>query len=113
MGTRIELSFRDRAILRAVAGGHAELLVGVEPDLYLDGRCCADQVAARRLARAGLIVAAIPGPTAHRVPACLTASETAAGPRSLSPARRRSSPAHRRRRRPRDPGAHPAIPNTQ
>ena len=74
MGTRIELSFRDRAILRAVAGGHAELLVGVEPDLYLDGRCCADQVAARRLARAGLIAAAIPGPTAHRVPACLTAS---------------------------------------
>jgi hypothetical protein len=51
MGTRIELSFRDLAILRAVDGGHAELLVGVEPDLYLDGRCCADQVAARRLAR--------------------------------------------------------------
>lgn len=74
MGTRIELSFRDRAIPRAVAGGRAELLVGVEPDLYLDGRCCADQVAGRRLARAGLIVAAIPGPTAHRVPACLTAS---------------------------------------
>ena len=74
MGTRIELSIRGRAILRAVASGHAELLVGVEPDLYLGGRCCADQVAGRRLARAGLIAAAIPGPTAHRVPACLTAS---------------------------------------
>jgi hypothetical protein len=74
MGTRIELSFRDRAILRAVGAGHAELLVGVEPDLYLDGRFCADQVAAHRLARAGLIVAAVPGTTAHRVPACLTAT---------------------------------------
>jgi hypothetical protein len=74
MDTRIELSFRDRAILRAVAGGRAELLVGVEPDLYLDGRFCADQVAAHRLARAGLIVAAAPGTTAHRVPACLTAT---------------------------------------
>ena len=72
MGTRIELSFRDRAILRAVAGGHAELLVGVEPDLYLDGRFCADQAAARRLAHAGLIAAAVPGLTAQRVTACLT-----------------------------------------
>jgi hypothetical protein len=72
MGTRIELSFRDRAILRAVAGGHAEILVGVEPDLYLDGRFCADQVAARRLARAGLIAAAVPGTTAQRVAARLT-----------------------------------------
>jgi hypothetical protein len=33
MGTRIELSFSDRAILRTVDGGHAELLVGV-------GRAC-------------------------------------------------------------------------
>jgi hypothetical protein len=72
MGTRIELSFRDRAILRAVASGHAELLVGVEPDLYLDGRFCADQVAAHRLAHAGLIAAAVPGTTAQRVAARLT-----------------------------------------
>jgi hypothetical protein len=70
----IELSRRDRAILRAVAGGRAELLVGVEPDLYLDGRCCADQVAARRLARAGLIAAATPGRTAQRVAARLTSA---------------------------------------
>jgi hypothetical protein len=68
----IELSRRDRAILRAVAG--AVLLVGVEPDLYLDGRCCADQVAARRLARAGLIAAATPGRTAQRVAARLTSA---------------------------------------
>jgi hypothetical protein len=70
----IELSRRDRAILRAVAGGGAELLVGVEPDLYLDGRCCADQVAARRLARAGVIAAATPGRTAQRVAAWLTSA---------------------------------------
>jgi hypothetical protein len=70
----IELSRRDRAILRAVAGGRAELLVGVAPDLYLDGRCCADQVAAHRLARAGLITAAAPGRTAQRVAARLTSA---------------------------------------
>jgi hypothetical protein len=37
------LTRRDRAILRAVAGGHAELVFGSEPDLIIDGRCCCDQ----------------------------------------------------------------------
>ena len=36
----VTLSCRDRAILRAVAKGGAELLAGAEPDLFLDGRCC-------------------------------------------------------------------------
>ena len=49
------LSHRDRAILRAVARGGAELLVSSEPDLFLDGRCCSDQAAAHALVRAGLI----------------------------------------------------------
>lgn len=66
------LSHRDRAILRAVDGGTAELAVGAEPDLYLDGRFCSDQFAARRLAHAGLIAAAGPGPIGHRVRARLT-----------------------------------------
>ena len=66
------LSCRDRAILRAVAGGGAELLGGAEPDLFLDGRCCADQSAAHRLARAGLIATAVPGAPGSRVPARLT-----------------------------------------
>jgi hypothetical protein len=66
------LSCRDRAILRAVAGGGAELQGGVEPDLFLDGRCCADQSAAHRLARAGLIATAAPGAPGSRVPARLT-----------------------------------------
>lgn len=57
MGPR-GLSHRDRAILRAVAGGTAQLAVSSEPDLFLDGRCCSDQLAARRLAHAGLIAAA-------------------------------------------------------
>jgi hypothetical protein len=62
-----ELSHRDRAILRAVAGGTAELIV---TDLYLDGRCCCDQAAARRLAHAGLIAG--DGTSGPRVPARLT-----------------------------------------
>jgi hypothetical protein len=49
------LTGRDRVILRAVATGEPELLIGAEPDLLLDGRCCCDQVAAHRLAHAGLI----------------------------------------------------------
>ncbi len=66
------LSARDRAILRAVGAGGGELLVGVGPDLYLDGRCCCDQPAARRLALAGLIAAVAAAPTGSRVPARLT-----------------------------------------
>jgi hypothetical protein len=70
----IPLSHRDRAILRAVAGGTAELLGGSEPDLLLDGRCCCDQMAARRLAHAGLIAGATPASVGQRVPARLTAA---------------------------------------
>jgi ribulose 1,5-bisphosphate synthetase/thiazole synthase len=61
------LSHRDRAILRAVAGGTAQLSVSSEPDLFVDGRNCSDQVAARRLAHAGLIVAAVEARTGQRV----------------------------------------------
>ena len=69
----VALSCRDRAILRAVAKGGAELLTGAEPDLFLDGRCCSDQSAAHRLARAGLIATAGPGAPGSRVAARLTA----------------------------------------
>ena len=51
------LSGRDRAILRAVAAGRAELRTGSEPDLLLDGRFCCDQSAAHHLVQAGLIAA--------------------------------------------------------
>lgn len=66
------LSHRDRAILRAVAGGTAELLVSVEPDLFVDGLCCSDQAAAHRLAHAGLIAPAAPAAAGQRVLARLT-----------------------------------------
>ena len=71
------LSRRDRAILRAVAGGHAELVFGTEPDLIIDGRCCCDQAAAHRLAHAGLIAPLDTAVVGERVPAGLTPAGTA------------------------------------
>jgi hypothetical protein len=102
----IELSRRDRAILRAVAGGRAELLVGVEPDLYLDGRCCADQVAARRLARAGLIAAVTRGGprSGSRPGSCPPVGDT---PSARSPPRHRVSA---RRRAPRSAACRSIAP---
>jgi len=67
-----KLTHRDRAILRAVAGGTAELSISSEPDLFVDGRFCCDQLAVRRLAHAGLIAGARPAATGQRVPARLT-----------------------------------------
>ena len=74
MGTTatVQLTGRDRAILRAVAGGSAELSGGSEPDLFLDGRSCCDQPAARRLAQLGLIAAAVASPVGRRAPAIVT-----------------------------------------
>ena len=72
MTTTSTLSGRDRAILRAVAAGGAELALGAEPDLFLDGRCCCDQPAAHRLVRAGLIAANALGLVGQRVAAALT-----------------------------------------
>jgi hypothetical protein len=67
------LSGRDRAILRAVAAGRAELRLGTEPDLFLDGRSCCDQSAAHQLVRVGLISsAAAPELVGQRVTADLT-----------------------------------------
>jgi len=72
MTTATTLSGRDRAILRAVAAGGAELQLGTEPNLFLDGRCCCDQSAAHHLVRAGLIAAAALGLVGQRVTAALT-----------------------------------------
>jgi hypothetical protein len=80
MTTTSTLSGRDRAILRAVAAGGAELALGTEPDLFLEGRCCCDQPAAHHLVRAGLIAAATLGLLGQRVAAALTpAGEQALG----------------------------------
>lgn len=69
-----QLSHRDRAILRAVSAGGAELLHSEQPDLILDGRFCCDQAAVRQLANAGLIGQAGRGTAGQRVPAVLTAA---------------------------------------
>jgi hypothetical protein len=67
------LTGRDRAILRAVAAGGAELIGGTVPDLLLEGRFCCDQPAAHRLAYAGLIApAAVAGRPGQRVAATVT-----------------------------------------
>jgi hypothetical protein len=60
---RTELSRRDVAVLRAVAAGRCELVECGGPVLTVDGRCFCDQLAAPRLAGAGLIV----GGTADRL----------------------------------------------
>ena len=74
MTTTSTLTGRDRAILRAVAAGGAQLQLGSEPDLFLDGRCCCDQAAAHHLFRAGLITAATLGRIGQRVAAVLTSA---------------------------------------
>ena len=71
----LDLSLRDRAILRAVAEGRAELAGPGWTDLVIDGRCCADQAAARRLIRRGLIevpTERIPRQSRPRAAACLS-----------------------------------------
>jgi hypothetical protein len=65
MNTTTDLSYRDRAVLRAVAAGRCTVSsIGV---LAVDGLGCCDQFVGRRLAAAGLLA---PGPG----PARLTAS---------------------------------------
>lgn len=63
---------RDRALLRAVAAGRAEMTCSCEPDLFVDGLCFCDQFAAHQLAHQGLIRPAAPGPVGQRVRAELT-----------------------------------------
>ncbi|HVE95625.1 MAG TPA: hypothetical protein VNA67_01345 [Pseudonocardiaceae bacterium] len=63
---------RERAMLRAVSDGRAELACSCEPDLFIDGLGCCDQYTAHRLARAGLIRPSIEGAIGQRVRAELT-----------------------------------------
>jgi hypothetical protein len=72
MNTTSTLSGRDRAILRAVAAGGAEVALGTEPDLFFDGHRSYDQTAAHQLVRAGFIAAAKLGLVGQRVAAALT-----------------------------------------
>jgi len=73
-----ELNYRERATLRAVAGGRAEISCSCEPDLFIDGLSCCDQTTAHRLARLGLVAPARSGTCGERVRAVLTESGTRA-----------------------------------
>lgn len=66
------LTGRDRAILAAVAAGRVEMSCSCEPDLFVDGLCCCDQITARNLAHAGLIAAKTVAALGSRVAAVLT-----------------------------------------
>src|SRR3712207_6775841 len=54
-GIEMELSGRARSMLRAVAAGRAEVTGGTEPELYVDGLPCCDQMATHDLVHAGLL----------------------------------------------------------
>lgn len=71
-GEAAELNHRERATLRAVARGAAEITLSVEPDLFVDGLACCDQATVHRLARRGFIVAQRQGRAGERVPALIT-----------------------------------------
>lgn len=77
MGTG-DLNYRERATLRAVARGDAEITLSVEPDLFIDGLACCDQNTVHRLAHEGFIVAERQGRPGQRVPAAITAAGQAA-----------------------------------
>jgi hypothetical protein len=68
----IVLSYRDRAVLRAVAAGRCEISAGVGVGLVIDGLACCDQLVGPRLVRAGLVEAGAGGSRCG--PARLTAS---------------------------------------
>jgi hypothetical protein len=76
----ITLSGRDRAVLRAVAAGRAQLGAGCEPVLLVDGLVCADFSTGARLVACGLV--APPDPARPLGPAHLTAAgaEALSGP---------------------------------
>jgi hypothetical protein len=76
--TQAELNYRERATLRAVARGGAEITVSVEPDLFIDGLSCCDQGTVHLLVRRGFIAAVQQGRPGQRVPATITDAGQAA-----------------------------------
>ncbi len=66
-----ELTGRQRALLRAVAAGRCELTSSQQPDMFVDGLFCCDQLSARQLVRARLVAGAA-GRPGGRAPAALT-----------------------------------------
>ncbi len=68
----VQLNHRERATLRAVGVGRAEITCSAEPDLFIDGLACCDQGTARRLAHLRLVIPQREGRPGERVPARLT-----------------------------------------
>jgi hypothetical protein len=54
----VNLTGRDRALLRAVAAGRCDIAPGAVPDLRVDGRWFCDQPRAHALLAAGLLARA-------------------------------------------------------
>lgn len=69
-----DLTYRAMAMLRAVAAGRAVMSSSCEPDLFIDGVPCCDQMTAHALAHGGYIRADADG----------AAELTAAGRAALS-----------------------------
>ncbi|SFI65953.1 hypothetical protein SAMN05421835_101359 [Amycolatopsis sacchari] len=64
-----ELSHRALAMLRAVAEGRAVMTSSCEPDLFIDGVPCCDQMTAHTLAHRGYLAVGADGRTAELTPA--------------------------------------------
>ncbi|MFD9890294.1 hypothetical protein ACFWY9_13200 [Amycolatopsis sp. NPDC059027] len=76
-GETVELTHRAIAMLKAVAAGRATMSCSCEPDLFIDGFACCDQMTAHALAHAGYIRPATETATGW-VPATLTEAGQAA-----------------------------------
>ncbi|KDN16945.1 hypothetical protein [Amycolatopsis rifamycinica] len=76
-GSRVELTHRAMAMLKAVAEGRAQMSCSCEPDLFVDGFACCDQSTAHALAHGGYLRPAVEGATG-RVAAELTEAGQAA-----------------------------------
>ncbi|WP_051792355.1 hypothetical protein [Amycolatopsis jejuensis] len=66
------------AMLRAVAQQRAEMSTSCEPDLFIDGFACCDQMTAHALAKGGYLRPAAGSAPGGRVPAELTEAGAAA-----------------------------------
>ncbi|OZM72323.1 hypothetical protein CFN78_15040 [Amycolatopsis antarctica] len=77
-GHTVELSHRAMALLRAVAAQRVHMSCSCEPDLFIDGVACCDQMTAHELARNGFIRPTVIGVVGKRVPAELTDAGRAA-----------------------------------
>lgn len=77
-GVTVELTHRAMAMLKAVAQQRAEMSTSCEPDLFVDGFACCDQMTAHALARGGYVRPGAGVAAAGRVPAELTEAGAAA-----------------------------------